>query len=239
MDAVELFIPALQGPDGGPVGGALRPALGLPDDQLVFGRGVHHRDLQIAESIAPGQHQHARQQIHVDIFLLDPAAGEPAAVVLRVLAELLQGLREFQLQKGGRVGMAAGTGELQRQVSHQMLPKVQAEIFAPAHAQMGKLTENDLMLFRAVSLLEPKTADGFTDRVPQGRLELLGPGEKLFVCQRMEILDDRDQCHTLLLIVLYPNYKRNRKGKQFTAATVCARFCAFYGRLLFFGGDIW
>ena len=203
MDPVQLRIPALQGAEAGPVGGALGAALGMADDELILGGGVHHGDFEIAEGITPGQHQGARQQVHMHILLLDPAAGEPAVIVLGVLAELLEGLGTFQLEKGGRVRMAAGIAELQGQIAHQMLAEIQAEVFPLAHAQMGKLAEDDLLLLGAVALLELEAADGLPDAVAQRGRELLGPGEQLFVCLRMEVFNNGNESHNKLLLLFH------------------------------------
>ena len=45
----------------------------LVHHQLVLGRGVEHLNGKIAERIPPWQRKLARQQIHVDALVLDPA----------------------------------------------------------------------------------------------------------------------------------------------------------------------
>ena len=82
MDTVKEFIPAMQWLDHRPVRRSFRPAFSVADNELIFRRGIHHGNFQIPERIATREHQPCRNNIHMDIFLLNPAPGKPAVIFL-------------------------------------------------------------------------------------------------------------------------------------------------------------
>ena len=163
--------------------------------ELIFGRGVHHSYLQVAECITPRQRQPGRQDVNMYIFLLNPAFGKPAGVLLRIFAQFPKVLRKLQFQESRCIRMAAGIGELQCNMPHQMLPEVQADILTLSHGNVRQLMQHKVIFFRAVPLLQFKSADRLLDCMVQNRLQFLCPGQQAGISCRIKIRNDRNQCH--------------------------------------------
>ena len=198
IDPLQIPVAAVRYGDAAPVRRALGHALGAFDDEPVFGRGVHHGDLQIAEGVAPRKRHPGRQQVHVDVFLLDPAAGEPAVIFLRVLAQLHLVLGELQLEEGRCIRMAAGIGELQRHIADHVLAEIEAQVLALAQRQMRQLPEDDLVLLGAVALLELEAADGPADLMPERGPELSGSVQQPGIPQGVKVFNDRNERHIVI-----------------------------------------
>ena len=81
----------------------------------------------------------------MDELLLDPAGGDPPAIIIGILAELLEGLCEFQLQVGRRIGMAAGIRQIQSDISDVVRAEVQAEIVSLAQGQVMHTVQDDIL----------------------------------------------------------------------------------------------
>ena len=77
-------------------------------------------------------------------LLLDPAAGQPAVVVLRIFVQLPRHFREVQLDEGGRVLVGTRRGKVQRHMAYQMPPKVQDSLAARTQGTVFQFFRQDL-----------------------------------------------------------------------------------------------
>ena len=184
-------------------------ALGVADDKFILDGRIHRRDLQISESVPSGKLHHGRKHVDVNVFLLDPALGDPAAVVLGVFRQFFICFGKFQLQIGRRIRMTSGVGEFKRNVSDQMRAEIETKILPLSHRKMMHSMHFYFFSLRAVSVLQNKGADRLHDPVMQDRTKLFCSVKEFRVIERMKILNNTYECHEMSsLCSLLLNFRR-------------------------------